>query len=267
MNEIVYAGQHSLTFSVSRHAHRTLELVYCTSGRGRFVFEDMTLPYEEGDVVVIPPFLLHSNIGEDGFTNIHINLSEPSQNFLTPMRIRDDGKLFIKNAFTAAYFHFSEPGGRKDQLLTAYGNLLLSYVSAYRERASLSSVVKDIKINIIRRYPDVHFELDVYLHALPFNYDYLRRLFKKEVGVTPHQYLMDMRLTAAANHLSLHYGGCNIAEVSYMCGFRESLYFSRMFKKKFGISPRNYLKIHAQNKDKSFLNSGNVKIMMDDSDV
>ena len=35
MNEIIYAGKHLITFSVTRHAHSSWEFIYCTSGSGR----------------------------------------------------------------------------------------------------------------------------------------------------------------------------------------------------------------------------------------
>ena len=34
MNEIIYAGKHLLTYSVSRHAHGSWELIYCTRYEG-----------------------------------------------------------------------------------------------------------------------------------------------------------------------------------------------------------------------------------------
>ncbi|MCX4357084.1 MAG: AraC family transcriptional regulator [Oscillospiraceae bacterium] len=32
----------------------------------------------------------------------------------------------------------------------------------------------------------------------------------------------------------------NISQIAYVCGFAEPLYFSRVFKKNFGCSPKNY---------------------------
>ena len=36
------------------------------------------------------------------------------------------------------------------------------------------------------------------------------------------------------------YGADSISDISRQCGFREPLYFSRMFKKKYGVSPSRY---------------------------
>ncbi|MGN0682328.1 MAG: helix-turn-helix domain-containing protein [Oscillospiraceae bacterium] len=32
----------------------------------------------------------------------------------------------------------------------------------------------------------------------------------------------------------------NISQIAYICGFSEPLYFSRVFKKNFGVSPKSY---------------------------
>ena len=243
MNDIVYAGKHSLTLTVTRHEHDSWELVYCTSGEGYFLFDnDSTLSYEKGDIVVIPPSTPHSNASKDGFTNIHINMTDTPLAFKSPIIIKDDSNQFIYNAFSAAFFHYYGNPERRTALLSAYGDLISCYLTAYQQVQPLSKIVEEIESSIIRNYPDSNFELDEYLRSLPFSYDYLRKLFKKELGVTPHKYLRDKRLSTAADMLCSAYSdGSNIAEIAHQCGFREPLYFSRMFKKKYGVAPSFYL--------------------------
>ena len=45
--------------------------------------------------------------------------------------------------------------------------------------------------------PDYSFALDEQIRAMPFHYDYLRKLFKKEMGMTPLEYLTRMRMKKA----------------------------------------------------------------------
>ena len=240
MNEIIYASRHNLTSQVTRHLHNTWELIYYTSGEGYMVFDGISLPYKEGEIVVIPPDTPHSNHSEKGFTNIFLNLHDSNLNFKTPIKIQDDPRHFILNAFSAAYYHFNEDA-RSDNLMIAYGHLLVNYIYAYRKAPIRSDIVEEIRSNIVQNFSDSSFELDKYLRSLPFSYDYLRKLFKKEMGVTPHQFLCDKRLETAAEFLtSIYNDNDNIAEVARQCGFNEPLYFSRMFKKKYGIAPSFY---------------------------
>ena len=102
MNEIIYAGKHLITFSVSRHAHSSWEFIYCTSGSGRLIFDGGEIAYQVGDVVAIPPLLYHQNESVSGFTNIHLNIRDAALNLKVPTLIRDDGNHFILDAFAAA---------------------------------------------------------------------------------------------------------------------------------------------------------------------
>lgn len=262
MNKIIYAGKHLLTLSVVRHAHSSWELVYCTSGSGQFTFDDGVLPYAKGDIVVIPPYLPHSNTSTDGFTNIHINLTDTNLPFKHPAIVKDDANQFIYYTVNAVYYHFNSDPERKRLLLPAYGDLLFGYLTASQKVHPISKIVEEIESTIIQCYPDCNFELDTYLQSFPFSYDYLRKLFKKEIGVTPHQFLSDKRLQTAADMLSFGYSGNNnIAEISQLCGFREPLYFSRMFKKKFGVAPSFYLEAQKHGSEDE-LTSDSMKIIL-----
>lgn len=264
MNQIIYVGKHLLTYSVTRHAHTSWEFIYCTGGEGSLTFDDLTLSYGAGDIAVIPPRIPHTNDSPEGFTNIHVNMADPTLPLKAPTIIKDDSNRFIMNAFAGAFYHYSAAPGRQTPLLSAYGTLISSYLSAYQKAPAYSKVVSEIESNIIQNYPDCNYELDTYLRSFPFSYDYLRKLFKKEVGVTPHQYLIDKRLQTAAEFLcSPFVDGSNISEIARMCGFREPLYFSRIFKSKYGVSPSKYQRRRANGVSSDAQNSDSMKIMLE----
>lgn len=243
MNDIIYAGRHPLTHSVSRHAHTGWEMVYCTAGEGVFVFDDFTLEYRQGDIAVIPPFTPHSNISPAGFCNIHINMDNALFGLRVPFIVRDDSNHFILDAFTASFFHFSGEARQRAAFLSGYGDIISCYISSGRGTSGRSEIVCEIENSITLNFSDSGFELDTYLHSLPFSYDHLRKLFRKETGITPHQYLRDKRLRTAAVALANDCGKTSVDEIARMCGFREGLYFSRMFRKKYGVPPGKYRKM------------------------
>lgn len=264
MNTIIYVGKHLLTMSVVRHAHSSWELIYCTEGSGTFHFDDQEIAYRKGDVVVIPPYLPHSNTSQEGFTNYHLNLADTPLSFKAPVVIQDDSNLFLLQAFQAAYFHFNGDPDRRRMLLPTYGDLIYCYLLCYHKTQPLSKVVEEIESNIIQNYPDANYELDRYLQSFPFSYDYLRKLFKKELGITPHKYLSDKRLQTAADMLAYGYSdNNNIAEIALLCGFREPLYFSRMFKKKFGVAPSFYQEAQKNLLSGDTPDSDSMKILID----
>ena len=63
---------------------------------------------------------------------------------------------------------------------------------------------------------------------------------KKITGMTPNDYIKDMRMNQAANLLKDP--KLTISEVSYMVGINDPYYFSKIFKSFFGITPSNYRK-------------------------
>ncbi|WED23384.1 AraC family transcriptional regulator [Vibrio sp. JC009] len=69
---------------------------------------------------------------------------------------------------------------------------------------------------------------------------YFLREFKKLVGVTPYQYLMNKRLDQAKALLSSD--KVNIASVGHELGFNDQSHFTRAFKSRFGMTPGQYIK-------------------------
>lgn len=263
MNDIIYVGKHLITYSVSAHAHTSWEFIYCTSGEGQLIFRDGCIPYNAGDMLLIPPMVYHRNESGTGFTNIHLNMVDPMLNLSEPAVIHDDGNHFLLDAVSAIFYHFSSEPGKHTVLLSAYANLFLALISTYLSAPVQNPVVEEIASYIIRNYPDENLELDQYLRAMPFNYDYLRKLFKQDIGVTPHRFLSDTRLQAAAERLSRSdENGANITEISHLCGFREPLYFSKTFRKKFGVSPSRYQEMKRRERE-AMPNAFSVKITPD----
>ncbi|MGN7411289.1 helix-turn-helix domain-containing protein [Paenibacillus sp. SAF-068] len=71
---------------------------------------------------------------------------------------------------------------------------------------------------------------------------HLNRIFRSYYQMTPMSYLQKLRLEKAC-HL-LKNGNLSITEISYECGFNDSNYFTRQFKKAFGKSPKTYRQNH-----------------------
>lgn len=69
---------------------------------------------------------------------------------------------------------------------------------------------------------------------------YLIRLFKKEIGVSPLQYINQKKVGRA--QLLLLTEGMAVKEVAYRLGFNDHSYFIRLFKKITGITPQEYRK-------------------------
>lgn len=68
----------------------------------------------------------------------------------------------------------------------------------------------------------------------------LFRAFMKHLHMPPNQYLTTFRIDLACEHLRA--GGMSVAQVASSVGYDDPMYFSRVFKRTKGVSPREFLK-------------------------
>ncbi len=77
-------------------------------------------------------------------------------------------------------------------------------------------------------------ELAAWVDCTP---SYLIRCFKKASGLTPHAYLLQLRLEQSRRLLQQ---GQSIVQASLLSGFSDQSHLSRHFKRKFGLTPGAY---------------------------
>lgn len=89
-----------------------------------------------------------------------------------------------------------------------------------------------------------HYQEDISLNQLAedlnISYNYMITLFKKETGSTPNAYLTQVRLDQAASLLRTT--DKNITEVSTEVGIADANYFTKLFRKAYGVTPVQYKK-------------------------
>lgn len=126
-------------------------------------------------------------------------------------------------------------------------------ILSYLVKASFSITEKIKAIKTQHNYPSpirkcVSF-IDVNLHSKitldelseisGLSKDYLSQLFKKTTGLTVTDYIMKKRLSSAKQLLDRD---VSISDTAYALGFCSESYFISCFKKKYRITPREYIK-------------------------
>jgi len=66
------------------------------------------------------------------------------------------------------------------------------------------------------------------------------RKFREATGFSPMDYLLRSRIRRAAELLTYDKSRLSVSEIASRCGFEDSNYFSRQFRKLMGVSPRGY---------------------------
>lgn len=97
-------------------------------------------------------------------------------------------------------------------------------------------------LNKVYAYIDGHLAEDLSLAALSaisgYSEYHFHRLFHAMAGQTPHEYVLERRIMAAAGRLM--YDRCSITRIALDCGFASSSSFVRSYIKSMGCSPSEY---------------------------
>ena len=75
---------------------------------------------------------------------------------------------------------------------------------------------------------------------------HLIRLFKAEMGMTPNEYIIMVRIQQARFYLA---EGMAVIKVCEMVGYADESHFIRTFKKIMGITPKQYGKLRREGKE------------------
>jgi len=98
------------------------------------------------------------------------------------------------------------------------------------------------------KYIDLHFQSNLKIVAIAkiagLSESGLTRVFKKHLGVSPANYVLESRVREASS--LLHHTQETIDSIAEKTGFKNRYYFTRMFKKKTGQSPAEFRKEHIQ---------------------
>ena len=81
-------------------------------------------------------------------------------------------------------------------------------------------------------------DMELLARNLPMGYSAFRKDFKKITGQSPNQYHLNLRLNKAKDLLTSTL--LSISKIAHQTGFDSIFYFSKLFKKKNGKSPKSY---------------------------
>ena len=228
--------------------------------------DTVSYPVEEGDILAVFPGQLHAISCGNGermeYENIIFRLSMLmgdngdgcTVHFLKPLqegqaknpvliqRNQPDHEVFGK--VIQELDRFSEIRGNGYQLAVK-GQLFLFLYYAYG-RGILFTEKKPgharEKIKGILEYIREHFGEEITIRQAAelcfYSESHFMKYFKQYAGMPFIQYLNDYRLTRAGEYLKMTEE--NVTQIALKCGFENLSYFNRLFRRKFGVTPRQY---------------------------
>ena len=150
----------------------------------------------------------------------------------------------------------------KGDLSTAFSYVVIavdkmkkSYLLAKPASDFLSPMVKKA-IKLLAEGFASAMKIEDLAESLGVSESYLSRRFKKEVGTTPHAYVMDLRISESMKLLD----DATVADVAQAVGFCDSSHFIASFKKNVGCTPSEYVKYRKKQEENQYENYNiNVK--------
>lgn len=250
------------------HQHPEYELTVVFSGNGQRVTNDYTEPFNEGEVVVLPPYLPHGWVYDkalcapDGMVEngslqfgeeFLSQLSQVSPEFLPVVRfykglrqaIEITGGTAVKvRGLLAGFDRLAEP----EQFVAMLHVLLLVALDGHcrpigpgkfqgtkihRNKQRLQAIYKYIVENYHRKIT-----LSEIASFASMNKTAFCLFFKKATNESFVAYLNLYRLQIACTMLTR--SSKTISEICYAVGFTDIPYFNRAFKQRYGLSPTQY---------------------------
>lgn len=240
------------------HWHRELEIVLVRSGRLHIFLNNAGYEMGAGDILFIGSGVLHRAEPEDCLYECVVFdpnlLGRRLQEHVLPLL---SGESVIRPFFPAQSGPVSDAvaelcrqmaGKEPHYQLAVHGALAkllyLLHVGGHIHRRSHTGRTghqAEIVARVVR-YIDENYREKITLQQLAaqaaVHEKYLCRIFKEFTGRTPIDYVNQLRIDHACIDLTLHHK--NVTEAALDAGFTDMSYFTKLFRRTKGITPRDY---------------------------
>lgn len=238
------------------HFHNKHELYFLEKGETQYFIGSEIYFLTAGNMIFIPKGEFHkTNIGENNFSERLLLVFDDSflgdgykeyidefkKNKL--IRIMPEKLYKIKEIYEKIEHENKHRKTNYLEMEQLYLRQLLIQISRYRIQNNSFDLSESYRlIQDCATYIGENYHLDLSLEFLSKKYSlsksYFSKLFKQVTGVGLNEYINITRITAAQNMLSQ--STLSITEVATRCGFNDSNYFTVVFKKIKGITPKKY---------------------------
>lgn len=224
------------------------ELEFYTTSGNTSIINDTKYPQEENNILVACPGDIRYSIDSFECYCVHFSCEvEEVATALTqlPNVFNCPNTEQILSLFKIISATYSSKSNGNDLFLQAK---ILELISVLVKENTLTATTQHEKYSqniqsacfFMATNFDKHLTLKEIAGRCNLSPSFFHSLFKLVKNITPHEYLLRLRLSMAKN--LLRNSSKSLIEISLMCGFESQSYFSYMFKREVGITPLTYRK-------------------------
>lgn len=238
-SETEQGGRRVKTYSSSPILY---ELIFNISGKSTVCFNGKTVNDCAGSIRYLPKGTFDGEykveIEEEGVCiDIFFDTDDPMPTEVFDIYGMDE----LKNSFEKIYnIWLSKETGYHARAMSVFYGII---ATLQKKSESYLPSTKDERLAAARKYiadnfKSKDFDFSELCKSTGLSYSYFKELFVSRYGVPPVKYLTNMRLEYAKELLvTKRY---SISEIADMCGYENVYYFSSVFKKHMGVSPKKY---------------------------
>ena len=227
---------------------------FVTGGKGTFVYDGQAYSVHAGDVFSMPsgvPFAFYPdeedpwqyywfNVSGEGvaeiLSRIGISKNHPVLSTEKMPQIQEKFDELLDSEFNYGEFYY-----RALSTLYYIISFFIEEGKIPSETTYSDTIVGQAKEMILRNYKNENFSVCDIHKAVHVSEPYLRKIFKHTTGKTLSAFLINCRLSKAADLLRAH--DYSIREICDRVGYSDEVYFIREFKKHYGVPPKKYRRL------------------------
>lgn len=223
---------------------RSFALSYRAEGESRFYYGDEVIDVSSGDILYFPKGAGYRlEAGRERLWGINFETDCPMPDRIIKFSVKN--RAFFEAAFSELYrVWIGRESGYNARALSYFYRIIaeIERESDAESRGGAYLRLKPALSMIYSGYMDPSLSVAALAEHIGVSETYFRRIFEREMGERPLDFINRLRISYAKEHLES--GFYNVESAAETCGFRDAKYFATVFRRIEGMTPSEYMKRH-----------------------